>query len=310
MWSRVIEVMFGVWLLISPFIFSHPASATGWWINDMVAGGGVILFGLLSFWHPTRNAHLLSLLVGCWLIGFAYYHGLGDAPPASQNHLAVGFMLLMLLVATHVIWLVERQRNSDFPHSYIRGIWEAIWWAAVTVTTVGYGDKTPKGVIGRIFGLFWMFAGLFLVAQFTASLTTALAVQELRGAISTVADLPGKRVATVAGSTSSDYLRRFNVWQIDVDEIQRAYSLLETGEVQAILYDAPTLQYHATTAGRGKVQVVGHIFEKVQYGIALSNGSPYRDPINIALLDIIESGEYDALYTEWFGGESANNPGE
>lgn len=98
MWSRIVEILIGLWLCTSPFLFGHSHSNLAWWINDIAAGGCVILFALLAFWHPTRRAHLLTLLVAFWLIGFAYYHGLGDAPPASQNHLAVGLLLLMFAV--------------------------------------------------------------------------------------------------------------------------------------------------------------------------------------------------------------------
>jgi hypothetical protein len=44
-------------------------------------------------------------------------------------------------------FIAHHQRNDNgaqFPHRYYRGIEHAIWWATVTVTTVGYGDKAPK----------------------------------------------------------------------------------------------------------------------------------------------------------------------
>ncbi|MCB0074380.1 MAG: hypothetical protein KDE20_23100, partial [Caldilineaceae bacterium] len=47
-----------------------------------------------------------------------------------------GFLLLVILVAGHIIWLLERRRNDQFPQAYLPGVWEGIWWAAVTVTTV------------------------------------------------------------------------------------------------------------------------------------------------------------------------------
>jgi hypothetical protein len=112
MWSRFIEILFGVWLCVSPFVFQHSNSNLAWWINDIAAGGCIIVFALLSFWHRTRRAHLLTLLVACWLIGFAYYFGLGDAAPASQNHLAAGVVLLMFAVIPN--------HASDPPGSWAR----------------------------------------------------------------------------------------------------------------------------------------------------------------------------------------------
>lgn len=109
------------------------------------------------------------------------------------------FLTLVIVIAGHVIWLLERQRDADFPKSYVKGVWEGIWWAAVTVTTVGYGDKTPRGIFGRTFGLIWMFAGLFIIANFTANVTSRLTVEQIEGAINGPQDLPGKIVVTVEG---------------------------------------------------------------------------------------------------------------
>ena len=98
MWSRIIEILLGAWLITSPFVLNFPPSELGWWISDVGAGALIIGFALLSFWRPTRFAHLLSILVGCWLIGFAYIQGFGTNPPVSQNDLVVGLLLLMFAV--------------------------------------------------------------------------------------------------------------------------------------------------------------------------------------------------------------------
>jgi hypothetical protein len=98
MWSRVVEIMLGCWLLVSPFIFGHPESQTAWWVNDLACGTAAIAFGLLSFWKPTELAHLLTIAVGLWLIGFAYSH-LGETPaPAVQNQVLIGWLLLMFAI--------------------------------------------------------------------------------------------------------------------------------------------------------------------------------------------------------------------
>ena len=56
-------------------------------------------------------------------------------------------------------------------------------------------------------GLLWMFAGLFIIAGFTAAVTSALTLTQLRAKVSGPGDLPRVKVATVEGSTSADYLR-------------------------------------------------------------------------------------------------------
>jgi ABC-type proline/glycine betaine transport system substrate-binding protein len=214
----------------------------------------------------------------------------------------VAIFLFVLLIAAHVIWMLERRHNPQFPRGYPQGIWQSIWWAVVTVTTVGYGDKTPKGTTGRLFGLVWILAGYFVFAYFTASVSSTVTVHKLHGTINGPEDLFGKRVATVAKSTAADYLAVQGLSAIELADVENVYHLLKTKKVDAVVYDAPVLQHYATKKGKGKVRVVGLIFEEKTYGIALSEKkSELRDRINIALLKLMETGEYDEVSRRWFG---------
>lgn len=213
----------------------------------------------------------------------------------------IGGFILILLVTAHIIWLTERHHNSDFPHSYFQGIWEAFWWAAVTVTTVGYGDRTPKRPLGRFVALIWMCAGYFVFAFFTASVTTTFTLQELQGDINNLEDLFGRRVATVTSSSTVSYLQNQRIAAIEYDTKEEAFLALQSEEVEAIVYDAPILEHYANQEGKGQTQVVGPVFNNFSYGLAVSLNSPYRKKINVALLKLIENGAYEQLRHKWFG---------
>jgi len=220
---------------------------------------------------------------------------------SPQLFYMVCFLLFLLLISAHIIWFSERRRNPQFSEGYLKGIWQSFWWAAVTITTVGYGDKTPKGIAGRTFALIWMFSGFFILAYFTASVTSTVTVQELQGTIESPNDLYGKPVATVKSSTAAEYLVKMGIQPKQLANARDAIDVLVSGEVDAVVYDAPVLQHYASHEGAGKVAVVGPIFWQQFYGIALPTGSPYREPINRALLQLIESGRYQLLYKKWFG---------
>ncbi len=95
MWARVVEVMLGCWLAISPFVFRHPAEEQRLWINDLGCALAVVALALFSFWPRTRHAHLALVAVGLWLLGFGRFSAQHPAPPALQNDLLVGFVLMM-----------------------------------------------------------------------------------------------------------------------------------------------------------------------------------------------------------------------
>ena len=213
----------------------------------------------------------------------------------------MGLLILFVLIAAHAVWLVERRHNPDFDKGYLRGIWDGLWWAAVTASTVGYGDKTTKGTIGRILSLVWIFIGLLLITQLTAGVTATLALQHADGRIRDLPDLHDRRVATVEGTTSAEFLRGLRLRPITVDDIDGAIALLEQERVDAVVFDAPVLQYYAATEGEGMMTTVGESFRKEFYGIALPDGSPHRELVDQALLAMMESGEYDTIYASWFG---------
>lgn len=215
----------------------------------------------------------------------------------------IGLLLAALLVAAHVLWYFERNANPEFAASYWPGIWEAFWWSAVTATTVGYGDKTPKTAGGRLIALIWMFAGLFVLASFTAGVATNFALQEVSGHIAGPADLPGKRVGTVVRSTAAEFLSAQGIGATLYNQEQDAYAALTAGELDAVVYDAPVLQHYAANEGAGAVQTVGLTFRQQDYGVALAAGSPHEEAVNRALLRLVEQGEYQTLYEAWFGTE-------
>ncbi|NJR46248.1 MAG: transporter substrate-binding domain-containing protein [Hyellaceae cyanobacterium CSU_1_1] len=214
----------------------------------------------------------------------------------------MGVLLIVISISAHLIWFFERKNNPEmFPQEYFKGIWEACWWSVVTVVTVGYGDKAPIGIPGRIVATIWMFTGVLLVSYFTASVSSALTVQQLESSVQGLEDLNGKRVATVKGSTAAEYLANRPMKKVEYEFIEDAFQSLEESKVDAVVYDAPVLQNYAARDGVGKAKVVGSTFERQSYGIALKTNSPYREEINQAILSIVESGAYDEIYKKWFG---------
>ncbi|MCG6158153.1 SPW repeat domain-containing protein [Rubinisphaera margarita] len=104
MWARIIEFMLGWWMIASPFIFRHPFDQSAWWWNDLLCGLALIVIPMLCYWPPLRRAHLLLIGLAVWMMGFGYFSaGSIDppeviSPPALQNNLIIGFLLLMFAV--------------------------------------------------------------------------------------------------------------------------------------------------------------------------------------------------------------------
>jgi len=213
-----------------------------------------------------------------------------------------GALVVLLVITAHLLWFFERRHNPDrFPHTYPSGVWEAAWWAISTILTGGAEEKPVVGVGGRLVAIFWMLTSIVLVAYFTASITTAMTVNQLTSDINGPGDLPGQIVGTVKGTTGERYLSARRVEVRAYPSIQEAYDALTRKEIKAIVYDAPVLLYHTKQLKSDQYKVVGRLFEKQNYGIALQQNSTYRKPINETLLKLRESGFLDDLSIKWFG---------
>lgn len=111
MWSRVIEFMLACWLAVSPFVFQHADDALVLWTSDFAVATLVATLALISYWRPTRYAHLLIIPPALWLIGFGRF---GPPPllPGMQNDIVVGLLLLMFAIVPN--------RATLPPHAWFR----------------------------------------------------------------------------------------------------------------------------------------------------------------------------------------------
>ncbi len=211
----------------------------------------------------------------------------------------LGIALLLILVPAHLVWLLERgDKDGLVPtKNYIPGIFHAMFWAAGTLAT--QGEQMPRQWLARVIAVLWMFTGVVFVAFYTAQLAATLTVQQIQGTINGPDDLQGRRVATTGGSTAAAFLRELKAQVQEVTRIDEAFDALLNNDVDAVVFDAPVLQYYAANA-KGRVHMVGSLFRKEDYGIVFQPASPLRKQVNQALLALREDGTYQQLYDKWF----------
>ncbi len=214
----------------------------------------------------------------------------------------VAALVLLLLGVGFLMWLLERHRNPEqFGGKAGRGIGAGLWWSAVTMTTVGYGDKTPVTFWGRVVGLVWMFSGIIVISSFTAGITSSLTVGSLHAKVSGPEALGQVRVVSVPGSTSEQYLNRRHVRFRPVGSPEEGLRILARGETDALVYDAPILRYLVTQDYPGTLEILPQRFDRQDYGIAFPSGSALREPVNRELIQRIRQPEWQELLHQFLG---------
>jgi ABC-type amino acid transport substrate-binding protein len=212
-----------------------------------------------------------------------------------------GIAVILILVLANILVFIERRHgNRSFEKSYLRALGEGIWGIMLIFSTGEHGDREGSRVWKRVAVASMWLLGVVLVAQLTATVTSTQTVQRLQSGIQDENDLPGKTIASVAGTVAGDYLTQRGLPFVAITDGADAIRLLAQGDVKAVVFDAPTLQYWAATLGNGAVRVVGPIFRPQKYGIAVREGSALRKSINEALLEIYDDGTYEKLYAKWF----------
>ncbi len=207
----------------------------------------------------------------------------------------------VLLIAGAAVWAFERGHNDEFPKDPVRGLGDGFWWAAVTLTTVGYGDKAPQTLGGRIVGLIWMLTALLIVASFTAAIAASLTVGSLGTPIQSVADLKNYRIGVVRGTTGADEMAARGMRIAHFDQLPDGFDALLDGQIGAFVYDKPLMQYLAMQDYEGTVRILEDTIGRQDYGIALPAGSELREPMNRALLTYLGSEDWTRVQNRYLG---------
>jgi voltage-gated potassium channel len=76
--------------------------------------------------------------------------------------------------------------QSIFAKEEFGSLWDGVWWAVTTITTVGYGDLYPTTVQGRLIGIVVMFVGIAAASVLTATIASRFVRDEREGETSEV----------------------------------------------------------------------------------------------------------------------------
>ncbi len=104
----------------------------------------------------------------------------------------IALTLALLVVMGVAMWLAERTMRSRNPESAVATLRDGVYWAVVTMTTVGYGDKTRKTGGGRIIAVLWMLVSVALVSILSTSIVSRMTAERVR------ADFPSSRRISAA----------------------------------------------------------------------------------------------------------------
>lgn len=167
-------------------------------------------------------------------------------------------------------WLFERKNNPEFRKN-IKGLWDGLWWSAVTMTTIGYGDKTPKSRGGKIVALIWMFIALLFISGLTASIASTILSTSSSSRFATLDDIRSKNVGSISNTGSLNYLRsRYFRKLKSFGNINEGLNALSRKEIEVFIYDDPILTYRLKERKEDQIIKLPLKFNSQLYGFGVS----------------------------------------
>ena len=136
------------------------------WMNLLI-----IAMGLPLLWHQQDYAGALRALRILLLFGILVEMSSTTRAMLRRNHIGLTLFVVAIIVVMAGTSIAAIDPAIETP-------WDGIWWAWVTVTTVGYGDIVPESPQGKIFGGLLMILGLGLFSLITASFSAFLIARE------------------------------------------------------------------------------------------------------------------------------------
>jgi ABC-type amino acid transport substrate-binding protein len=211
-------------------------------------------------------------------------------------------LIFVIFIFGFFLWLVERRHNKFQFRPGLLGLFDGLWWSAVTMTTVGYGDKAPKSNMGKAVAIIWMFTAVIIISSFTAGIASTLTISGLQTDIKNAEDIRLANNISVVGATNGEsYLLQENI------PIHKTYAspiialrALAKKENDVLLYDRTILQYYINRLSLDeKVKLLPFTLKENYQSFMLPKNHPDFDLINVGLMKEIQRDRWGDLQRKY-----------
>ena len=221
----------------------------------------------------------------------------------SLQFFRIVFLLVMIMfIFGTILWLVERKENRRQFRPGLIGLFDGLWWSAVTMTTVGYGDKAPKSRLGRVIAIVWMLTAIVTISGFTGTIASSLTVQSLGRNIEDLEDLRNARMIGSVNASSSETFLNSNGIEIDLlyEDVEESLLALSAHDIEVLLYDKTVLDYFISHLQlNNKVVLLPVNFNKQYRSFFLPKNSPHLSWINPLLVRHINETSWQELLKKY-----------
>jgi len=217
------------------------------------------------------------------------------------------FLILFLMIAGMILFsliLLVAERKHQLGHfsgNTIKGFGSALWFSAVTMTTVGYGDKTPLSAIGRMITFFWMLVGVLLIALFTGTVASSITTAKIQSGLVRFDDLARFRVGCLQGSRMDLLLQNRGIPAVRYTTPEAGLDGFAFKTINAYAGDSLSLEYLMSHNFPGKFRISIIPDSAIIFAFAARPHLPELRHINSSLLQITLAPDWHSKLERWTG---------
>lgn len=219
---------------------------------------------------------------------------------------SLGALLVCLFVVGNGMWLVERKHNPEqFSEKYVAGVGHGMWFALVTLTTVGYGDRAPVTPAGRFIASVWMLISVIAVSSLIGGLASAFTValtDAPTAGITSPADLRGQQMAVVSGSTGEVWAAEYQAQLLQQPTLAAAAELVLEGKADGLVFDRPALEYYLWQYPDLPLRLADFTLSSENFAFVVPYGSPLTQELDLTIVKLRENGTIAAISDRWLQG--------
>jgi polar amino acid transport system substrate-binding protein len=216
---------------------------------------------------------------------------------------SIGVLVGLVFVVGNLVWLAEHKYNSEhFPKNYFHGVGNGMWFALVTLTTVGYGDRAPVTRLGRLVTGTWMIVALVTVSSLTAGLTSAITLAFSGNSSERFPNpesLKNARIATVAKTPGVEIAHKYESQVQGMPTLADAVKAVVDGRAEAAVYFRENLQYYLSQNPELRLKLSDFSLSTQLCGFVLPPNSPLRQTLNMELSHMTENGVVKTISDRW-----------
>jgi voltage-gated potassium channel len=183
----VFAVEIAVVLIVAP---RKRAALRAHWLDAAIVVVTIPAYGrLLSSLRLVRLVRLLRLMRAAVIVSRALQ---------AERRLTSASVFRFVGLATIFLTVIAGAVQATVDTGDFKTFWDGVWWAIVTVTTVGYGDVYPTSVAGRLVAIALMLVGIGFLAVLTATIASQFVKEERSGETTAITDALARIEADVA----------------------------------------------------------------------------------------------------------------